>query len=116
MIRNKMRCLPFFLMGVIWLCPFQLHAEEDVSSVDQSVKKVGVAWNIAEDRQIENDGGLYQPEGLDKYMKRLFEGLSDKIDRLAEQNQRLEQKIDSLIEKNNHLESLITQPQEAAKE
>ncbi|HNX69519.1 MAG TPA: hypothetical protein PLL75_06210 [Candidatus Omnitrophota bacterium] len=80
----------------------------DVSSQDESVKKVGVAWNIAQDRKIENDGGLYQPEGLDKYVKRLTEQLSvkidqlsSKLDRLSTQNDRLEKKVDQLIAQGN---------------
>lgn len=76
----------------------------DVSREDQGVSKLGVTWNIAKDRRIENDGGLYQPEGLDKYMRRLIDELSARIDRLAEQNAVLEQKIDQLLEQSESKE------------
>ncbi|MBU9889687.1 MAG: hypothetical protein KTQ49_07455 [Candidatus Omnitrophica bacterium] len=79
----------------------------DVSSEDQGVRRLGVTWNIAEDRRIENDGGLYQPEGLDKYMKRLVDGLSARIDRLAQENQALEGKIDQLIRQTEMIEKKI---------
>lgn len=99
----------FFFIITMMLYPFCLMAEMTVSDGDQSVKKLGMAWNIAEDRKIENDGGIYQPEGLDKYMKRLIENLSAQIDQLDKQNQRLEKKVDSLIEKTSQLEILVTE-------
>lgn len=72
-------------------------AEMDASEKDVSVRKLGVAWNMAEDRKMENIGGMYQPEGLDKYIKRYFDQLSAKVDRLIEQSNRLEKKVDELI-------------------
>lgn len=91
----------FFMTGIA--------AAADVSSEDQGVKKLGVVWNIAEDRRIENDGGLYQPEGLDKYMRRLVNELSERIDQLVRQNQVLEEKIDKLLQQNDALEKKISQ-------
>ena len=84
-----------------------LRADSGVSNQDESVKKLGVAWNIAEDRKIGNYAGIYQPEGLDVYMKRYFDQFSAKIDQLtqkigqlSEQSNRLEKKVDDLLSKN----------------
>lgn len=84
-----------------------LRAESGVSNQDESVKKLGVAWNIAEDRKIGNYAGVYQPEGLDVYMKRYFDQFSAKIDlltqkiaQLSEQGNRLEKKVDDLLSRN----------------
>ena len=75
----------------------------DVSNEDQAVKKVGISWNIAKDRKIENIGGLYQPEDLDKYMRRLVDELDAKIDQLIQQNGVLEKKIDMILQQNDNL-------------
>jgi len=85
-----------------------LSAAEDVSSEDQGVQKVGVSWNMAKDRKIENDGGLYQPEGLDKYMRRLVDELDAKVDQLIQQNGILEKKIDMLLQQNENLEKKLS--------
>lgn len=78
---------------------FQAMAATDASTKDVSVRKLGVAWNMAEDRKMENIGGMYEPEGLDKYMKRYFDQLSAKVDQLIEQSKRLEKKVDELTSK-----------------
>ena len=84
-------------------------AEMDASGKDVSVRKLGVAWNIAEDRKMENISGIYEPEGLDKYMKRYFEQLSSKVDQLIEQSNRLEKKVDELLSKSGR--PLVSQQQ-----
>jgi len=73
---------------------------------DASVKRYGVVWNVAENRKFENINGVYQPEDLDKYMKRYFEQLlaktselSMKIDSLSGQVAQLEAQIKTLSEK-----------------
>ncbi len=85
-----------WVLIMLWLGAPCLFGATEVSSKDESVKSVGVAWNMASDRRIENDGGLYQPEGLDKYMKRYFDQFNAKIDQLIERTDRLEKKIDSM--------------------
>jgi len=85
-----------FVFVGLWICGTGLQAASNVSTKDESVREVGVAWNMASDRKIENDGGLYQPEGLDKYMKRYFDQFSSKLDQLIERTDRLEKKIDAL--------------------
>jgi len=91
----KIKAAVFLWVG-LWVFGTGLQAATEVSSKDQSVQEVGVAWNMASDRKIENDGGIYQPEGLDKYMKRYFDQFSSKIDQLIERTDRLEKKIDAL--------------------
>jgi hypothetical protein len=90
------KCVGLFLLVGLCVCGAGVQAATQVSSKDQAVQEVGVAWNMASDRKIENDGGLYQPEGLDKYMKRYFDQFSAKIDQLIERTDRLEKKIDAL--------------------
>ena len=98
MKRNKffIGCLLSVIFSAVSTMAF---ADSPVSSNDESVKRVGVAWKVAQDRKIENDGGLYQPEGLDKYMKRYFDQIMEKLDRLSEQNDRLEKKLEELTSK-----------------
>ena len=55
----------------------------DTPQKDSSVKRYGVAWNVAEDRKFENINGIYQPEDIDKYMKRYFEQLFAKVSELS---------------------------------
>ncbi|MDD5226380.1 MAG: hypothetical protein PHV97_04245 [Candidatus Omnitrophica bacterium] len=90
-----------FVMLVVLcgLVPSLASAELNASDKDVSVRRLGVALNIAEDRKMENIAGIYQPEGLDKYMQRYFAGLSAKVDRVIDQNNRLEKKVDELISK-----------------
>ena len=80
----------------------------DSTEKDSSVRKYGVAWNVAEDRKMENINGVYQPEDLDKYMKRYFEQLftkvnelSVKMDSLSSQVVQLEVQIKGLTKKND---------------
>ncbi len=104
------KVMVFLVIGVVCVCvSSRLMAAMDASEKDASVRKLGVAWNIAEDRKMENIGGIYEPEGLDKYMRRYFEQLSAKVDLLIEQGSRLEKKVDELLSKSG--QSLGFQPQ-----
>ena len=104
-----MRMMVIFFTGMLLITAHagMLKADTGVSNQDESVKKLGVAWNIAEDRKIANYAGVYQPEGLDIYMKRYFDQFSAKIDlltqkigQLSEQSDRLQKKVDDLLSKN----------------
>lgn len=64
---------------------------------DQGIKQYGVVFDIAQDRKVENAGGIYQPEGLDKYMKRLIDDLAARITALEETHKRTEQKMDQAL-------------------
>ena len=70
-----------------------LIADTNGSQPNTSVKKYGVAWNVAEDRKIENINGVYQPEDLDKYMKRYFEQLFSKVNELSAKMDRLSDQV-----------------------
>lgn len=78
-----------------------LYAQED-----SGVQKFGVIYNIAEDRQIEKIGGVNQPEGLDKYMKRKFDALQEQINALdrkiagiEEKLEKNQERLDAILEK-----------------
>jgi len=51
------------------------HAEDESGGQ----KHYGVIHNIAEDRQVERVGGIYEPEGIDKYMKRRFDAIDERL-------------------------------------
>lgn len=60
---------------------------------DTGVKSHGVIYNVAEDRRMEKIGGVYQPEDLDKYMKRHFDSLEQKLDNIASRLDTMAQQI-----------------------
>ena len=62
---------------------------------ESGIMKKGVVHNIASDRRVERIGGVYQPEELDKYMKRRFDEI---ITRLAEIEARIDQLDGTLYE------------------
>jgi len=57
---------------------------------ETGVKKYGVVHDIAEDRQINRVGGIYEPEGLDRYLKRKFDALFEKIGGMESRLQKME--------------------------
>lgn len=85
----------FFMLGS--LSP-SAAAVMEASDKDASVRKLGVAWNIAQDRKMENISGVYEPEGLDKYMKRYFDQLSSKMDQLSAKVDKLSAQVTVLQE------------------
>jgi len=74
---GKFLTLVFCMTALYALSPLVLAEEKD-----RGVTRYGVTYNIAEDREIEKIGGVYEPEGLDKYMKRKFDELSSNLQRL----------------------------------
>ncbi len=96
---NRMMITTLFLFIFISVATILLNAQDD--EPEAGVKSHGVIQNISEDRQIERIGGIYQPEGLDKYMKRKFDALNEKI---AE----LEAKVDQLSVELKKVSSLAT--------
>ena len=69
------------------------HADADD---EEGVRKYGVVHNIAEDRQVVKVGGIYEPEGLDKYMKRRFDEVVSKLGNLENQIAKLEEQFKDL--------------------
>jgi outer membrane murein-binding lipoprotein Lpp len=74
-------------------------ADTYVSNKDESVRRSGIAYNIAEDRKVENINGVYEPEGLDKYLKRYMDKLSEKVDQLSAKIERLSDQVTQLSAK-----------------
>lgn len=64
---------------------------------DGGQKKYGVVHNIAEDRLVERVGGIYEPEGIDKYMKRRFDDLAAQINRLDSRMAQMESQIARIL-------------------
>lgn len=68
----------------------------DSGSDGEGVKKHGVVHNIAEDRRVEKVGGLYEPEGLDIYMKRHLDTLESQVRALEGKLETVNKKIDEV--------------------
>lgn len=79
------------------VCPVQ--AEEPVKGKDGGILKYGVLHDVAEDREFERIGGKYEPEGLDKYMKRHFDLMAARLDKLEEHLTRMDSRLDGLEKK-----------------
>jgi len=80
MLKSNTLILGFVIvLALLLINPFE------VCSEDSGVKSKGIVHNIAGDRLVERVGGLYQPEGLDKYMKRRFDQLEDRLGELENQ-------------------------------
>lgn len=92
--------LCLFTAGPVWA-----DADENKNS---GVSRYGVTHNIAQDRKVEKVGGIYEPEGLDKYMKRKFDDLEAKINGLAE-------KIEGLTRSVKDIDTKAAQIQTPAK-
>lgn len=82
------------VIGAALLISFQVSAQEG----DGGQKKYGVVHNIAEDRLVERVGGLYEPEGIDKYMKRRFDDLAAQINRLDSRMAQMETQIARILQ------------------
>lgn len=76
------------------LAPAAARAEDEGGQ-----KKYGVIHNIAEDRQVERVGGIYEPEGIDKYMKRRFDDLAAQMNSLDSRLAQMESQIEQILKK-----------------
>jgi len=84
------------LVFVFALVNFQALAEDEQE--DKGVRAQGVIFNIAEDRQIERIGGIYEPEGLDKYLKRKFDAVEGQLEALTRAISTIEKDIAEIKE------------------
>lgn len=96
---NRRMLAAYFIFALqvqlaLYLIP-STYAEEIIDE-DTGVRRYGVVHNIAEDRKVEKIGGTYEPEGLDKYLKRRLDEVNSKIDKLSQGVQVANQKIDLL--------------------
>lgn len=91
---NKSLFLWGLVIGAALLISAQVWAQEG----DGGQKKYGVIHNIAEDRLVERVGGIYEPEGIDKYMKRRFDDLAAQINRLDSRMAQMESQIARILQ------------------
>lgn len=87
----------YSIVGLIVFCflsPQAFGATE--KKEEQGVLVNGVFLNIAKDRKIEKVGGIYEPEGLDKYVERRINLLDDRLQKMEEQMQETNRKLDKL--------------------
>lgn len=76
----KTKLTHWFCLALLITCfAVPLYAAEDEEGKVGGVKAFGVIYNMAEDRTVERVGGKYEPEGLDKYMKRKIEAVQADI-------------------------------------
>ena len=95
-MRNKTiaTALIFLAVGVLLASAVRAQDDEDEEETQTTgVKKYGFVHNIAQDRKLVKVGGLYEPEGLDLYLKRLFDGLASKMERLEAKIDRIERRL-----------------------
>ncbi len=74
----------FFLLlmaGAVSAVWAQIGGEDEEDSIG-GVRAKGVYHNIATDRQITKVSGVYEPEGLDIYLKRHLDAMSGRINEL----------------------------------
>ncbi len=69
---------------------------EDQMAQDSGIRKYGVVHNIADDRKVEKVGGIYEPEGLDKYLQRRLDDVTARLDEFSEKLNKIDQKLESL--------------------
>ena len=67
------------------------------SDQDQGVRHNGFVFNVSKDRRIEKVGGIYEPEGLDKYVDRRMGEINARIDSLEAQVKETNSKIDQIL-------------------
>ena len=82
---------------LVLLFPLAIQAQEQDEAGQRAF---GVIHNIAEDRKIERVGGIYEPEGLDKYMKRRFDEVDARLNAIQGE-------VSQVLEKIGHLEKAL---------
>ena len=90
----KFKKIIFILIGVL-VTANAFSAEEK----DNGVRVNGIAFNIAKDRKIEKIGGLYEPEGIDKYVERRMNQVSEEISKLDAKIEALNHKLEEISAK-----------------
>jgi len=88
------------VLGVLFFAaPHEGSGYGSSSENDASVRQLGVAWNMADDRKMENIAGVKEPEGLDKYMQRYFVQFGTKLDELSSKVDKLSQQVAQMNER-----------------
>jgi hypothetical protein len=116
-MKTKFRCLNLLL--VLLLCVPCLAQAEDEEGGQQ---KYGVIHNIADDRKVEKVGGIYEPEGIDKYMKRRFDAMDERLGAIEGQIAQISadvkdlgKKIEESNKKKDEEATLVSKPAVAEK-
>jgi hypothetical protein len=60
------------------------------------VKSRNVIFDVSDDRRIEVKGGLQEPEGLDKYMRRKFDAVDEQLKQLSEKLDKMQVSMDDI--------------------
>jgi len=98
--RRVCRSVFFVLSFVLLWVSAGLYGQEGEEKEDKGIEHYGFVHNIAEDRQVEKIGGIYEPEGLDKYVKRHF-------DLLRQRSDVLEEKVDKISDQLKEIEKTL---------
>ena len=85
---------------------FAVHAQE---KKEGKVEKFGVIHNIADDREVINVGGIYEPEGLDIYLKRKFDDLLTRIKSLEDKTNELSQQLSKQMKQMQEIVNRISE-------
>ncbi len=85
------------------------------SSTDPEEAKLGVVFNMANDRKIEKTGGIYEPEGLDKYFSRRMDKMSEQIAGLEKQIGGMKGLLEEVLASHGELLKKVTEKENARK-
>ncbi len=94
--KGKMKyssCIPVFVLLALGISPVRGAAE---TQDENGVKVNGFTFNIAKDRKIEKVGGIYEPEGIDKYVERRMNEVAERMQRMEAQLDETNRKLDKL--------------------
>lgn len=86
-----------FFVVLLAAIPVLTNAQDEDES--QGVKRYGVVHNIAPDRQVVNVGGIYEPEGLDIYLKRQLDRVDSRLGSIESKLSKLEDDVRALSER-----------------
>jgi|GEM_PF-1806539 len=93
--------MKYFKTGMLFILllsnamPLLFSAEENKNV--GGVLSHGVVFNIAKDRKIEKIGGIYEPEGIDKYVERKVNELSERMAKFEAQLDQTNSKLDLIL-------------------
>jgi hypothetical protein len=101
---DKVKYLLVFCWGIVMCLNWNLSS---LGAQESGQKKYGVIFNIAEDRKVEKVGGIYEPEGLDKYVRRRFDAVDERLDSLEKMITDLKSELLKAIEESKKKEMSI---------
>lgn len=82
------------IISLLGLSEPTLAGEEEKPA--EGVRHQGIIFNIAKDRKIEKIGGIYEPEGLDKYVERRTDEVLRRMEKIESQLEETNHKLDQL--------------------